>query len=309
MPPPVPCSARLDGTFVQIAGPQLRYDPSEWRVALEPVRALGMQTLVIQYSGDGRGSYDRFEGPAPSGTVAALLEAADGLDLQVYLGLHDNPQWPDRFAMDLPAPLGTGGMARLASMCAAHRSCVGWYLPQELEDFHAERLADQLRLRDWLREAVALLHSFVPRLPVAISAFAAGRFGPEEYARFWAVVLAGSVLDILMFQDGMGTGRASAASVSAYLGELAPVARRHHVQLWGVTELFEQLQGTPWDTRVFRARPARFSRVRAGMNAASPFVERLIGFSVLDYMDPSLGREAARLSRRYAASCAATGPR
>ncbi len=308
---PVPtaaaCTSRLDGTFVQIAGPQLRYNADEWRAALEPVRRLGMQTVVVQYSGDARGSYDRFEGTAPSGTVSALLDASDGLGLEVYLGLHDNPRWPERFAMDPPPPLGSGeSMTRLASLCAAHRSCVGWYLPQELEDYHA---SDQRRLREWLHDAVAQLHAFAPRRPVAISAFAAGRFAPQDYAQLWDSVLADSGLDIFMYQDGVGTGRASADSLAAYLRELQPVAARHGVRLWGVTELFEQLQGTPWDTRVFRARPARFPRVRASMNAAAPFVERLIGFSVLDYMDPSLGRDAERLSRRYASSCIRTGQR
>src|SRR5262245_25473461 len=78
--------AAFDATFIQIHSDQLGHDEAHWRSELDVLRKLGIKLVVVQFTGDRDGAYDR-DGRAP---VASLLAAASAVDIHVLLGLHDD---------------------------------------------------------------------------------------------------------------------------------------------------------------------------------------------------------------------------
>lgn len=311
---PRACASGLQGSFLQLTEAQLGYGEADWNGPLAVLRATGADTVILQFSGDGAGAYRernqaRLRGSEP---VGALLAAAERAGMQVYLGLHADPHWPsDEAAHRLPPPLHDGPAAHaLAQSCRASPACAGWYLPSEIDDQTWQDPARTHALAAHLHRASLALRALAPR-PVVVAPFFTGRLDPEAHARWWGQLMAQRSFDVLALQDGVGTGRATPAQAAAYLRALAPVAAAAGVRLWTVVELFRQLHGAPHDTRPFSAESASFATVRQSLTAERPEVERAIGFSVLDYMNPHGSYRARRLYNGYATWCdrAAASPR
>ena len=100
--------------------------------------------------------------------------------------------------------------ARLVETCASSPACAGWYLPLEIDDrtWSPPERAEELRgLLDRTAEALRRLRPG----DIAIAPFFTGTLGPDEHARFWGDLLAHRPVDVLMLQDGAGSGYGSFA--------------------------------------------------------------------------------------------------
>ena len=300
--PPRTCPRGFDASFIQLGQRELGFDRAAWRRALSLLRAVGVDLVIVQFTGDEYGAYDGRDGRAP---VRALLAAAAAMDMTVFVGLDRDPTWPAAAASRRPAPpLGDRRRARaLAELCAGAPVCAGWYLPQEIDDSTWSRPGAAERLRAHLARTATALRQLAPGRPIAIAPFFTGALEPEPHARFWDALLADGSVDILMLQDGVGTGRATAAIAGSYLAALAPIARARGVELWSVVELFRQVHGAPVDRRPFAAVPMHPATLRSSLAAERAVAGRVVAFSVLDYMDPARGRAARRLYEDYASAC------
>lgn len=298
-----PCTGGFDASFVQIGDAERSFDEARWLRELTMLHDLGVTFLIVQYTGDERGAYDHGE-RAP---VASLLRAAARLEMKVMIGLYDDPTWPsDRAVRRLPPPLeDPHAAAALASMCAQSTTCVGWYIPQEIDDETWSARERTAALRDHLTRTSRILRELTPGKEIAIAPFFAGELEPADYARWWLDVLEPGAVDILILQDGVGTGRASPERAGEYLRELRPALCSRHVELWSVVELFQQVHGLPIDHRPFAAFPMDPVRLRHSLTIETPLVERVVAFAVLPYMDPQRGTAARRLHDVYAARCRA----
>lgn len=308
IPPAASCPAGFDATFVQLGARELAFDEPTWAGELGLLRALGVRAVVLQFSGDEHGPYDdRRPGVRP---VAALLRAAGDAGIEVYLGLHADPSWPELARADdpPPRPLDTrAGAQRLGALCDASPACAGFYLPQEIDD-ETWGAPERARIaRAHLERAARALRAIAPDRPILAAPFFTGTLDPEAHARFWAGLLAERPVDVLMLQDGVGTGRARPADAARYLAALRPVAAAAGVRLWSVVEIFRQKHGPPRDDRPFAAVPAPFAQVRDSLAVERPLVERAVAFAVLDYMHPGRSAPARRLYERYRAWCARDG--
>ncbi|HEY5948494.1 MAG TPA: DUF4434 domain-containing protein, partial [Kofleriaceae bacterium] len=134
-----------------------------------------------------------------------------------------------------------------------------------------------------------------------------GAMSPAEYAAWWLEVLEPGAIDILILQDGVGTGRASPELAGQYLAELGPSVEAVGVELWSVAELFHQLHGSPIDNRPFAAVPIDPAMLRHSLAIEAPLVEHVVAFAVLDYMDPRRGGAARRLYDDYTTTCRVAG--
>ena len=230
------------------------------------------------------------------------------MDMTVFLGLDRDPTWPAGSAAKRPAPpLADRRRARaLAEQCASAPACAGWYVPQEIDDSTWSRPGADRILRAHLARTAAVLRKLAPGRPIAIAPFFTGTLEPEPHARFWDALLADGSVDILMLQDGVGTGRATAEIAAGYLAALAPIARARGVELWSVVELFRQVHGTPIDRRPFAAVPMHPATLHSSLAAERAVAGRVVAFSVLDYMDPTRGDAARRLYEDYASACHTT---
>jgi hypothetical protein len=140
-------------------------------------------------------------------------------------------------------------------------------------------------------------------VPIAIAPFYAESLQPEAYAAFWQQVLAPNAIDVLMLQDGAGARGTALARVETLLRALGPVLERKRVALWSVVELFDQTSGPPRNSGPFAAGPTPFEQLEARMRVERPWVSTAVGFTILDYMAPERGAEAAQLYQRYAQFC------
>lgn len=294
------CPRGFDASFVQLGRRELAFDEAAWRRALSLLRAVGVDLVIVQFTGDQDGAFDGRGGHAP---VRALLAAAAGMHMKVFLGLDRDPTWPDPAAATRPAPpLGDRARIRaLAALCAGSAACAGWYLPQEIDD--ATWTGREAVLRAHLVRTAAALRRVAPGRPIAIAPFFAGSPDPAAHARFWDALLAERSVDIVALQDGIGSGRATAEIAAGYLDALRPVVAARGVELWSVVELFRQEHGPPVDARPFAAVPMHPATLRASLAAERPLARRIVAFSVLDYMDPARGGAARRLYDDYAANC------
>jgi hypothetical protein len=283
------CARGFDASFVQLGQRELAFDQVAWRRALALLRAAGVELVVVQFTGDEAGPYD----------LRALLAAAGAMEMKIFLGLDRDASWPrPSSASRLAPPLETPRRARaLARLCASSPVCAGWYLPQEIDDVSWAGREDVLRAH--LVSSAAALRRLTPGKPIAIAPYFTGALDPAAHARFWDAILSEKSVDIVMLQDGVGTGRATAEMAAGYLAALEPVAGAHGVELWSVAELFRQVHGAPVDERPFAAVPIHPATLRASLAAERAVARRVIAFSVLDYMDPARGGAARTLYQDY----------
>lgn len=299
------CREGLDATFVQLSSRDMERDAAQWKEELAPVRAVGMTGIVIQYSGDERGSYDaRRAGATP---VRALLAAAEELSMKVIVGLYSDERWSERIRQPdwLPPPLDNSSeRERLFALCAEFSSCLGWYIPQEIEDYTWGEPEGAQTIARMLSASVAVLREAFPWRVVAVAPYYAETLAPEAYAAWWGDVLRQAQIDIVMMQDGAGARGTSVATIQRLLSALGPVAHEHGVGLWSVAELFRQTGGSPVNDDAFSAVPVEFDPLRERLGAIHPLADRVIAFSLLDYMAPDRGRIEEALFQQYMLYCA-----
>src|SRR5512143_172333 len=234
-----PCAGGFDASFIQIGEEQRSFDEVRWLRELSMLRELGINLVIVQFTGDERGAYDRGERTP----IASLLRAAARLDIRVMLGLYDDPTWPSERAITrLPPPLEDQYAAvALAELCAQSPVCVGWYLSQEIDDETWSARERTAALREHLTRTSRTLRELTPGKLIAIAPFFAGELAPTDYAQWWLDVLEPGAVDVLILQDGVGTGRATPELAGEYLRELRPVLCSRGVELWSVAELFQQV--------------------------------------------------------------------
>jgi hypothetical protein len=303
--------ARFDASFVQIHGEQLTFGVARWRDELAVLQGIGVRLIILQFTGDEQGPYEGRAGHAP---VAALLGAASQLGMTVVLGLSRDPAWPSDAAVALAAPpLGDRDAARtLGGLCTRSPACIGWYIPQEIEDGTWSATARRDALRGYLARAVQTLHALAPGRPVMIAPFFTGSLDPGGYAAWLETVIAGTGVDVVILQDGVGTGRATAELAGCYFARLGPALAPIGVRLWSVAELFRQIHGPPRDDQPFEAVPTHSAVLRHSLVIEALLVDRIVAFAVLDYMDPRRAGASRQLYQDYAArpqTAATTGRR
>jgi hypothetical protein len=283
---------------------ELHHDLSDWKNDLKLLRSVGIQTIVLQYSGDEHGAYDnQVKGSKP---IRSLLEAAQELDVSVLLGLYRDPNWLQSFAIDAKSspPLDQPSeMKALVELCNAFRSCVGWLIPQPIDEHTWKSSARTQELRSFLGRTSQRLRDLTPNKPIAIAAFYTGEPDPQAHTEWWSQILADRPVDMLLFQDGVGTGRGTAESAQRLLAALWPVTDNLGITLWAMVEVFHQIYGPPLNNLPFEAVPASLENIIHSIELERSTGARLIVFTYLDYMDPAMGPVSARLHRGYAEWC------
>jgi hypothetical protein len=302
-PRPRPCPAGLGGTFVQLGQDQLDLSDQDWRREVALLAATGVQTVVVQFTGDQQGAFDR---RYPQRPVRTLARTASDAGMDVWLGLHADPRWPHKFDLEhaLPPPLDDRQQAQaLAALCRDTPRCRGFYLSPELDDAGGPGAVP--RMTRFLARTTAALRALAPDHRIAMAPYFSGTLSPAQHAELWRPML--PLVDVFMLQDRVGSGVGNPQIARRYLESLRPVLPPA-TELWSVVELFDQQAGPPRDQGAFRARPARWSVIARSLSEEGAAADRLIAFSVLDYMDPRRGGDAARLHTDYRAWCDGAGP-
>ena len=238
---------------------------SRWPALFAQVRAMGFDTLVVQWVAYG----DAFRSVRERAWLERRLRDARAARLRLILGLGADP---DFFQRQKAAPdvlrrylqgLERGDLALARDWRQRLGAGVidGWYLALEVDD---------LRWRDPDARAVLLAHlghearalQAVQRGPVYLSSFFAGHMAPDNYARMLAQIRQARLR--VWVQDGAGTGRLTAAERGLYLASLQRC--REPVAQGVVYELFRQVARD----EDFAARPMAPDALRDALARQAP---------------------------------------
>ncbi len=264
---------------------------THWASTLSEWHDLGIRTLILlAVANEGAAMYPstRFSAAYPLGTtspVTAILDAADGLGLEVFLSCgwaHD--QDDDQGAPEIRSAQ-RAIMDELAELYAARPSFCGWYLP--CEDGFAPRPSDHQI--DGVNSLVAHAKSVTPQALTLISPYLMGdAVVDDEYV----TQLAKLTVDVIAYQDGVG------CVLSRDVGQQWQRLRWAHdhvprIALWANVETFSWEHG-PANTRDDALVPASMARILHQLHAAGDHVERVVSFIVQGMVEAGDGPHQAR---------------
>jgi hypothetical protein len=124
------------------------------------------------------------------------------------------------------------------------------------------------------------LHTLTPGRPVIIAPFfnTSGGQTSAQWTTMWESILATAPVDVIALQDGVGDAHATSSQLATWFNATATAisTARPGVQLWSDTDTYN-----PDFT------PMSISQVVTDMNAASPYVSKILAFSYDHYDSPS----------------------
>ena len=291
----------------------------DWRRLFDEFKALQVSRLVLQWSVSADLAF------YPTNTLQAgscppldtILGLADESGVKVSVGLWHDPEYWKNIAG--PAGLVEVYLRRaalrsvqicreLTPLVRRHPSFEGWYISEEVDDTSWNEPLRRKLILEHLSVLSADLRTGLPEAKVSVSGFSNARLDPESLAQFWSSALAGSSIDTLYFQDGIGTRKLELEYLPLYLGAVKRAAGGAGRTLGVVVEVFEQKAGG--DTAVFKAVPASLSRIDRQIELAARYAgDRIVAFSLPDYMTGAAGDAPRRLLEGYMRKYIASGPR
>ncbi len=291
-----PSRPRLTGAFLQLGQREQDEAPAAMVARLTAMKAAGMTTVIIQYSGH--------NGTDLGAATEKVLAAADRLGMKVWVGAPlDETHWWTRswspaFLRALTPP-NVDAVKAIVAKVADHPSLAGLYLPYETSG-----LASPWAMGDFYGALAQAAKEARPGLPVMISPYSNLEPGrplslPSWLQQWWwGVVLGRAKVDVLAWQDGVGGTDAQLKRIDHDLGAIARAAKRHDVALWANVEAFDRTSPL---NRPFEATSAPFDRLQRQLAAVAPYTKDIVCFDFNDYMDPAAGDAQARLYEAYSA--------
>jgi uncharacterized protein DUF4434 len=291
--PVAPSLPLATGAFIQLHAGFASKSAAWWQAELSAMKNVGMDTVVVNYV-----AYDNFyfyPTSVPGGSPFAVdaienvLDAADGHGMDVFLGLHLDPDQFSTSTFDLPRNLAQGQaeLSELWTRYGSHESMAGWYMPQEISDYMAF-YQPQLRnsILSYTKSMTDQAHT-ASELPMMISPYFGQNPNAAAYANWWDTTgLPQTGVDIVAMQDGVGTHRTTIEQSRAVFQALEQVMRDHEVAFWANNESFNQIHGWPVDTQSWAATPTSIETFVAQIESTNPFVEKAITFEFSHYMSP-----------------------
>lgn len=295
--------AGVSGAFIQLNRQSAAYSTEQWKALLTRMRAVGIDTVIIQWTAEAPVLYFRdqdLDFEEQFAAIERLLEAARGMLFSIFLGLQNDPSfWKEITARD--KALRDYFLARRAQnerlqaallKAFGYRSdWVGYYIPDEIDDLSWRDPERRRFLQDYLRGTVRSLREHDAHRLIAISAFFRARTAPGLFAANLNELTIDTGLDYLLLQDGAGNNDPPDDVLPLYYHALLKLRRERAAELWAVLEAFRQTssQGKP-----FAAKPAPPEDFTRQIQAGSGFKRRIL-FTFPDYANPEQGAAAQML--------------
>lgn len=299
----------VTGSFIQLNNGFTSLSQQWWDDELRAMQDVGMDTLVIQFVGVGSTYFYPSSVPGVNGsgtdTIERVLQAADTLGIDVFLGLQLNSSG---FNLNQSLTRGAATLTELNSRYGSHTSLAGWYVPQEISDytiFYQPQLRDDLV--NYMGQMSQQAHTDTG-LPVMISPYFGQSPNAQAYADWWDTTgLSATGIDILAMQDGVGTHRTTIAESLPVYQALEPVMQNHNVAFWANNENFNQIHGWPVDGQPWAAQPVDINTFVEQIESTAPHVDKAITFEFSHYMSPQAGAATNTLYQDYADHIGAGG--
>jgi len=278
----------LEGTFLQLNMGNIGRTDKEWRKEFDDLKAIGMDTLIIQYCGaDGTAYYPSSafktaEAAKTSDPVRLILRHAGRTRMKVFLGLHSG--WG---SADEMASKNIQMAQELWKRYGRLRSFCGWYIPQEASNVPS---INSPVVEAYARTA-AWCHETTSDKPVGIAPYF-GLHDPQLFYQAWSRILKKIRVDILMLQDGVGCNRhLDTQNIVPYFEAMARACKENKVRFWSDLETFRIPRN--WQ-------PAPIDEVLEQIRVESPFVEKIVIFEFHHHMNPNRSPAHRQLYEDYA---------
>lgn len=293
------------GSFMQ-PGTFAKYTLKRMKEHLTYMREVGIDIIILQWSFENVGDKvsnvyyaDSFDSADKHGTynnsgknlVETLLQAAEELDMKVFLGINNNDEWWQKAVNDkawLTSQIEVG-MEGAKQIYDAYKNKYpnalhGWYFVFEYYNFKANTTQ--------VDNAAYLLNGFLDGLkelddsmPLMLSPFvSSGNSTAAEAGDMWEKIFAKANFregDIFCCQDSVGAGHISIDQLDDYYRELKKaVDKEKGLHFWANNEDFTQ---SNWST-------APLNRFVRQMEIASKYVEEHVTFAYSHYQNPDLGK-------------------
>lgn len=269
----------------------LKFTAEQWQLAVKDAADLGFEYLVLLAAAKGgKAFYDTPLLPklemACQDPIEALLTGGDRYGVKFFISSDWYGEWDDRALLD-PDRMAKRHqmMGELAERYAGHRSFYGWYWPNEA-------CLSPLYTEDFIRHANACTQEarrLTPKARILIAPYGTHQaVGDDAYVR----QLEGLDVDIIAYQDEVGCLRMTAEQSAVAFERL----RRAHDRvpqraLWADVEVFawEGPANQPTSPLI----PAPFERVRAQLEAVSPYVDKILIYQYQGLMNKRGSRALA----------------
>ncbi len=301
----------IGGTFLQLLDHHQEWKAEDWTRLFDDFTAMRISKIVIQWSVSGDQAF--FASTAfrhgPNPPIETILGLADARGMKVSVGLwHDPDYWRNVAASAAALEVylrraslrATAIAEELAPSMANHPSFEGWYISEEIDDTNWVEPMRRTILKEHLQNLSAGLHIPVPKAGVSLSCFSNANMDPGALETFWKSVLAGSSIDRLLFQDGIGAHKLELDYLAPFLSAMKRATAASGRDLGVIVEVFDQTSGPGRDDGAFSAVPAPLARIdRQIMLAAEYGAPDIVAFSVPEYMTPAGGEASRKLLEAY----------
>ncbi|MCE5271714.1 DUF4434 domain-containing protein [bacterium] len=259
------------------------FSAGQWAAKVQEIAGFGIRDLVLLDTAiDGRSFY-------PSGLLPrhelgcddpleAVLAAADQCGVRFFVSNGFYGDWMQaELLMQDKAVRGLRfkAMAEIAGKYAHHPSFFGWYYPNEtgIEGHFADIFID------YVNSSTAEAHSLTPQAKTLIAPYGTRHVSADDlYVRQLETL----DVDYVAYQDEVGVEKTKVEESAGFFENLYKV---HHkagrAALWADVEVF-RFEGKVYHSALLPAPP---ERVKAQLEAVSPYVEKILIYQYLGLLN------------------------
>ena len=264
--------------------PALRnFTTEQWITMIHDMHEIGMEYLVmLSVAYDGKAYYPSALQPrhdfACEDPLEAVLSAADECGIKFFVS---NDYWSDwgkvkeGMTEESTWRLREKGMEEIAEKYAHHKSFYGWYYPHETE-LH-EVFNDYAYL--YYNRCSQIAHSITPKALTLIAPYGTQHV---KYSEQYIRQLEGLDVDIIAYQDEVGVYKIKVGETGQYFENLYKMhAKAGRARLWADIEIFD------FEAERYRSPgvPATFERVLQQMADVTPYVEHILAYQYVGFMN------------------------
>lgn len=311
-----------------LRGPLHWFDPAwsveQWREELETQRAIGFDLLWLC----GLGQVD----DSRVGRFTELVRLCERRKVKLLLDCGSTGNWYGELDIRKEIAVIRAQVARLAPAVRSSPVFFGWYVPQEI--YYCTGAMHKY-VAELYPAAAQICRAATPGSPVCLSPFfildRTRTFGdfyvptPDEYADYWARLLAPSMFDIVMLQDsGEHFAWVTDDQRRPYFAAMQRACKKAGAKLWGNVESaemnyssIEEYAGVNGKVHHARAReprwrPVPMPRFVSKMRVAADYCEDFVTWGYREFCRPSLGQAARQWYDdygRYRSGCLSRAPK
>ncbi len=259
------------------------FTSEQWREKIREIKDAGMEYLVLLASAlDYTAYYDTDILPpadlACKNPIEVLMSETEKLGMKVFMSTGFYGDWtrPDINTTDNDIiSREKKAMGQLYEQFGGYKSFYGWYFPDEA-DLH-DHFADGLI--DYLNDYDKYVKSFDSSKKTLIAPYGT-RY--VKYDDKFLKQIDSLNVDIIAYQDEVGVQKTKVEELPAIYETLKKIHDKvGRSKLWSDLELFE-FEGAVYKSALL---PASLDRIKAQIEAASPYVEEIITFDYQSAMN------------------------